>query len=206
MIKYDFSTFDILGRWGFQMGPTVTSDNWHFADRGKTTAEVITNFYRAIRKAAGGALLIGCNTVGHLGAGLFELHRIGDDNSGRDWNRTRRMGVNTLAFRMPQHNALFAADADCVPLTKDVSWEMSRQWLDLLANSGTPLFVSADPAALGAEQRSAVRVAMAAASRPQPPGEPLDWMETATPGRWSLGDRTATYQWFGEEGVFPFSK
>ncbi len=206
MIKYDFSTFDILGRWGFQMGPSVTSDNWHFADRGKTTAEVITAFYRAIRKAAGDALLIGCNTVGHLGAGLFELHRIGDDNSGRDWNRTRRMGVNTLAFRMPQHNAFFAADADCVPLTKDVSWEMTRQWLDLLANSGTLLFVSADPAALGVEHKSAIRVAIAAASRPHPPSEPLDWMETAIPGRWSLGDRTATYKWFGEEGVFPFSK
>jgi alpha-galactosidase len=205
MIKYDFSTFDILGRWGFQMGASVTSDGWHFADRSKTTAEVITGLYRAVREAAGSVSLIGCNTVGHLGAGLFELHRIGDDNSGRDWNRTRRMGVNTLGFRMAQHNAFFAADADCVPITKDVPWEMTRQWLDLLANSGTPLFVSADPATLGTEQRNAIRRAMAAASRPQPSGEPLDWMETATPRSWLLGGRPASYKWFGEEGVFPFS-
>lgn len=205
MMKYDFTSFDILGRWGFQMGPSVTSDGWHFSDRTKTTAEIITNLYRNIRDAAGGALLIGCNTVGHLGAGLFELHRIGDDNSGRDWNRTRKMGINTLAFRMAQHNSFFAADADCVPITKDVSWGMTRQWLDLVARSGTPLFVSPDPAVLGPEQNTAIRAALAAAAKAQPPGEPLDWMETATPLRWSIGGKTVSYKWFGEAGVNPFA-
>jgi alpha-galactosidase len=103
--------------------------------------------------------------------------------------------VNTLAFRMPQHNAFFAADADCVGLTEAVPWHLNRQWLDLLASSGTPLFVSAAPAAVGAEQEAALRAAFARAALPQPPGEPLDWMETTCPRRWRFGDEVATYHW-----------
>ena len=108
----------------------------------------------AIRTGAGdGIYLIGCNTMSHLSAGVFEMCRIGDDTSGRDWDRTRKMGVNTLAFRLPQHNRFYAVDGDCVGLTTDISWERNRQWLRLLAGSGAPLFVSAQPEAMGAEQR-----------------------------------------------------
>ena len=106
LVKHDYSSFDLLGRWGFAMGAELTAAGWHFADRSKTTAEVVLALYRAIREAAGDVPLIGCNTFGHLGAGLFELQRTGDDTSGREFNRTRRMGVNTLAFRAPQHGSL----------------------------------------------------------------------------------------------------
>ena len=44
----------------------------------------------------------------------MHLNRTGDDTSGRIWERTRRMGVNTLAFRLPQHNTFYHIDADCV--------------------------------------------------------------------------------------------
>lgn len=203
LIKHDFTTYDILGRWGFQMGPTLTNDGWHMADRSRTTAEIVRDLYLAIRRGAGDALLIGCNTVGHLGAGLFELQRTGDDTSGREWERTRKMGINTLAFRMPQHNAFFASDADCVGLTDQVPWELNRRWLDLLARSGTPLFVSADPAAVGPEQARALREAFAAASRPQPVGEPLDWMDTTCPRSWRLGGQRVTFDWYGDAGVDP---
>src|ERR1022692_4097254 len=104
--------------------------------RWRSTAEVTLALYRAIREAAGDVTLIGCNTFGHLGAGLFELQRTGDDTSGRDFHRTRRMGVNTLAFRAPQHGAFFALDADCAPITPDVPWEFASRWLDLVARSG----------------------------------------------------------------------
>jgi alpha-galactosidase len=126
LIKHDFSTYDLLGRWGFAMGAQLTDDNWSFADQTRTNAEVILDFYRAIREAAGDVMLLGCNTVGHLAAGVFELQRIGDDTSGRDWNRTRKMGVNTLAFRGPQHNTFFAVDADCVGLTRQIPWNLNR--------------------------------------------------------------------------------
>src|SRR5206468_2079773 len=88
-------------------------EGWSSAsDPGRTTAEVIDGLYRTIRAAAGEMLVIGCNTVSHLSAGHFEMCRVGDDTSGTDWSRTRKMGVNTLAFRGPQHGAFYIADAD----------------------------------------------------------------------------------------------
>ncbi len=122
--KHDFSTFDLLGRWGFEMNSRLTEEGWHFHDQSLTTAEIIRKLYIAIREAAGDAILIGCNTIGHLAAGLVEVQRIGDDTSGREWSRTRKMGVNTLAFRLPQHETFFLADADCVPVTNEIPWEL----------------------------------------------------------------------------------
>jgi alpha-galactosidase len=210
LIKHDFTTYDILGRWGFQMGNRpgetcpLTNGGWRFADRSRTTAEIILDLYRTIREGAGDAVVIGCNTVGHLGAGLFELQRTGDDTSGRSWERTRKMGINTLAFRMLQHDAFFACDADCVGLTHQVPWGLNRQWLDLLARSGTPLFVSADPAAVGPEQARALKTAYAVAAHSQPVGEPRDWLETTCPQTWRLGAETVTFDWYGDQGIYPF--
>jgi alpha-galactosidase len=196
LIKHDFSTFDLTGRWGFEMGPDLTDRGWHFQDRGRTTAEIILDVYRAIRQGAGDAVLIGCNTIGHLAAGLVEAQRIGDDTSGREWSRTRKMGVNTLAFRMAQHNTFFAADADCVPVTRSVPWSLTKQWLDLVARSGTALFVSADPALLTAEEKAALKIAFAGAARVHEPGDPLDWMDTTFPSRWKLDGKTTEYEWY----------
>ena len=206
LVKHDFTTFDLLGRWGFSMGAEPTDEGWTFADRGRTTAEIILALYRAIREACGSALVIGCNTMGHLGAGLFELQRIGDDTSGRDFDRTRRMGVNTLAFRAAQHGTFFAVDADCAPITPQLPWAMAERWLDLLARSGTPLFVSADPRGTGPEQKAAIQRAFAVAARPGIVAEPLDWLATATPRRWLLQGKPAEYDWFGAEGATPFPR
>jgi alpha-galactosidase len=197
LIKHDFTTFDALGRWGFEMTDgQMTRNGWAFADRTRTTAEILYSLYNNIRDAAGSTLLIGCNTIGHLGAGLFELQRTGDDTSGRHWERTRKMGINTLAFRMPQHNAFFAADADCVGLTTAIPWEKNRQWLELAARSGTPLFVSADPAALGTSQRDALTEAFARAATVQSPAVPLDWQQTTCPRHWRMGNgEEMTFDW-----------
>jgi alpha-galactosidase len=199
LIKHDYSTFDLTGRWGFAMGPDLTDRGWHFHDRTRTTAEIVLDLYRTIRRSAGDAALIGCNTIGHLAAGLVEAQRIGDDTSGREWSRTRKMGVNTLAFRMPQHNTFFAADPDCVPVTRDIPWSLTRQWLDLVARSGTALFISADPAAVQSQQKPELKAALAAAARPQDPGVPLDWMDTMTPERWRLDGKEVRYNWYLEE-------
>jgi alpha-galactosidase len=199
LIKHDFSTFDLTGRWGFEMGPDLTERGWHFQDRGKTTAEIILDLYRAIREGAGDAVLIGCNTIGHLAAGLVEAQRIGDDTSGREWSRTRKMGVNTLAFRMAQHNTFFAADADCVPVTRVIPWSLTKQWLDLVARSGTALFVSVDPAVLTSEDKAALKIALAAAARVHEPGDPLDWMENTFPAHWKLDGKMTDYDWYEGE-------
>lgn len=202
LIKHDYTTFDLFGRWGFQMGTAMTRDGWTFAaGSGRTTAEVIHDLYRAIREAAGDAAIIGCNTVSHLSAGLFDICRIGDDTSGIEWARTRKMGVNTLAFRGVQHDAFYAADADCVGVTKAIPWALNRQWLDLVARSGTALFVSLAPDAVGAEEARDLRAALAIAARPQTLGEPLDWLATVYPARWRLMGEEKRYDWVGVNGA-----
>ena len=204
LLKHDFTTFDLLTKWGFEMGATLTAGSWTFQDSSRTTAEIITGFYRAIRRGAGEALVLGCNAIGHLGAGLFEAQRTGDDTSGQNWERTRRMGINTLAYRMGQHGTFFAVDADCVGLTKAVPWEMNRQWLDLLAESGTPLFVSIAPEALGPEQRAALREALAKAAQSRKLAEPLDWMQNTCPQKWRIDDKIKTFDWTGTVNASPF--
>jgi len=180
----------------------MTRDGWTFASGPtRTTAEVIDELYRTIRTGAGDSLVIGCNTVSHLSAGHFEICRVGDDTSGRDWSRTRKMGVNTLAFRGTQHGAFYVADADCVGVTNAVPWVYNRQWLDLLARSGTMLFVSLAPDALGAAQRRDLKEALALAATAHPLAEPLDWQSTVYPARWRLMDRERKYDWVGVDGA-----
>ncbi len=198
MIKHDFSTYEITGRWGNRMGGEVTSDGWAFSDRNRTTAEIVLGLYRTLREAAGDEVLLnGCNTMSHLSAGIFELARIGDDTSGTDWKRTRQMGVNCLAFRAAQNGAFYLVDADCSGLAKTnaVPWDKNRQWLDLLARSGTPLFVSWPQRLVGPEQEQALRAALARAARSQPLGEPLDWQQTRTPTQWKLDGEMRTFAW-----------
>jgi alpha-galactosidase len=151
-------------------------------------------------------LIIGCNTFGHLAAGLFELQQTGDDTSGREFDRTRRMGVNTLAFRGPQHRAFFDLDADCAPITPQLPWDLASRWLDLLARSGTALFVSPDPRALNSESKQAIKRAFATAAAAPHTAEPLDWMDTTTPGRWRIQGQTTEYDWYGSEGGTPFPR
>lgn len=205
LIKHDFSTYDIFARWGFEMGAELTDAGWSFADRSLTNAEIILRLYRTLREGAGDAVLLGCNTIGHLGAGLFEIQRTGDDTSGHAWERTRRMGVNTLAFRLPQHGAFFASDPDCAAHTDKTPWEFDRQFLDLVARSGTALFVSADPTTITPEQKAAFHAAMQTALSGGTPGgcEPLDWLHTTAPRTWRIGSETVTYAWEEPAGALP---
>ena len=193
LVKYDFTSFDILDRWGFQK-PGFTADGWHFKDRSKTTAEIVLDLYRAIKDSAGDMLLIGCNTFSHLAAGLVHIQRIGDDVSGKEWERTRKMGVNTLAFRLPQHNTFYAADADCVAITNKASWEHTCLWMELVAESGTPFFVSADPKAMNAAKSKVIAQAYRTFDK-SGEIEPLDWQDTATPSVWRFGDVTREFDW-----------
>jgi alpha-galactosidase len=195
LVKHDYSTYDLFGRWGFDMKNALTAEGWHFYDRSKTNAGIILDLYDTIRKAAGPLYLIGCNTMSHLSAGIFELNRIGDDTSGKEWARTVKMGVNTMGFRLPQHNAFYAADGDCVGLTTQIPWEKNKQWMRLLAESGAPLFISAQPAATGPEQREYIKTCFSHAARRQPTGEPLDWLTNPRPAKWRLNGREVEFQW-----------
>jgi alpha-galactosidase len=207
LLKHDFTTYDLLGQWGFEMGPRPTLPGWSFHDRTRTNAEIILDLYQAIRGAAGDeTVILGCNTVGHLAAGIFDISRTGDDTSGKIWERTRRMGVNTLAFRMAQHGSFFSIDADCVAITTAVPWELTRQWLDLVARSGTALFVSAAGEATGVEQKKAIQAAFALVTANGTASAPIDWFRSTTPDSWrdNAGRTEHRYEWCEPDGAYPF--
>ena len=197
LVKFDYTTFDILEKWGFEMlrDGAISSSGWRMHDNSRTNAEIILNLYETIRKAAGETYVLSCNTISHLSAGLFELNRIGDDTSGNEWARTRKMGVNALAFRGIHHGIFYASDPDCVGLTNKVAWEKNKQWMQLVAKSGTPLFISAQPEAIGSAQKAMIKECFAFASQDLPLGEPLDWMESPFPKRWKLKGEEVRFDW-----------
>ena len=205
LIKHDFTTWDFLGLWGFEMGPSPTKDGWKPHDTSRTNAEILTGLYQTIREAAGDLTLIGCNTVGHLAAGTHELQRIGDDTSGRSWDRNRRMGVNTLAFRAVQHRAFFDVDPDIVAITKEIEWPLVEQWLSLVSESGTTLFVAADPDLVDSKHRAALKQAFSIAAKRQVIGEPLNWTESVCPTHWRLLGREKAFAWMGNAGAWPYT-
>jgi alpha-galactosidase len=105
------------------------------------------------------------------------------------------MGVNALAFRGLQHGVFYAADPDCVGLTTKVDWNKNKQWMELVAKSGVPLFVSAQAEAMGSAQKAAIKECFRLASQEMPLGEPLDWMQTPTPKRWKLIGDVVNFDW-----------
>lgn len=203
LIKHDFTTFDLFGRWGFQMRPFVTKDGWHFFDQTLTNAEVVKKLYRAIYSTAAQyqTLILGCNTIGHLGAGLMQLARIGDDTSGKVWERTRQIGINLLAFRLPQDQAFFSIDADCVGITDQIDWYYDRQWAQLIAESGTVLFISAVPGILTTKQRQELHQDLALASNQTSHFTPRDWQLIDCPAEWVCGYQVHHYDWYEPTGV-----
>ena len=77
----------------------------------------------------------------------------------------------------------------------------NEQWLSLLANSGTPLFVSVKPGTLMPEQEEMLRAAYARASVSQPAAVPIDWMDTTCPVCWQIGKKTVSFDWFDRIGI-----
>jgi alpha-galactosidase len=196
VIKHDFTTFDILGRWGYQMGAALTGDGWTFKDNTKTTAEVVLGLYQAIREGCGDdAHVIACNAVSHLSAGLFEYYRVGDD-SGNNLERAMKYGPNPFAFRLPQHRAFYAVDPDCIGNLKEIPWTYNRQFIRLISASGSLLQLSTRLGNLSDEQREVLRDAFRRIGEKSIPAvEPLDWMEKRIPARWKIDGSIVEMTW-----------
>jgi alpha-galactosidase len=58
-----------------------------------------------------------------------------------------------------------------------------------------PLFISAQPDMLGAEQKATIRSSFAQAAGPLPAGEPLDWLTNTLPSRWKLNGKVREFDW-----------
>ena len=152
------------------------------------------DFYRLIREELKDVIIIGCNTISHLAAGLVEIQRTGDDTSGKRWSRTRALGINSLAFRMCQNNTFYKVDADCVGVLRQyIDWKLNRQWLDILAKSGSPLFVSLQPEAVTEEMKKDLIEAFSRNSKQTDIAEPLDWTWNNTPQTWLINGEVTKY-------------
>ena len=105
------------------------------------------------------------------------------------------MGVNTLAFLLPQHRSFFDMDADCVGITGKIDWKKNSQWLRLLSVSGTPLFVSCQPDQAKGQIDADLQEAFRLAAVQQDALVPLDWMENPWPERWTVNGREFHFSW-----------
>lgn len=198
LIKHDYSSFDIsLGVWGCNVGNHCFCQKKEgFRDKSKTTAEIVVEFYELILAHAKDTYLIGCNTFSHLCAGLVHANRTGDDTSGREWIRTRKMGVNSLAFRLCQNGSFYVSDADCVGiLGENIDWNLNRQWLELVSKSGSALFVSCQPSKAEGKIAEDLRKNFAIASEQKDEMIPLDWMKNTTPERYLINGEEKVFDW-----------
>ena len=197
LVKIDFLSYDISQLWPCDPHPhhdRYIQDDRAWRDDSRTMAEVMRDLYGTMKDAAGDdVVIIGCNALNHLAAGVFELQRTGNDTSGKNWAWTKNHGVNTLAMRSIQDGAFFKVDADCVGLASEgaVPWALNRQWMELLGRSGTPFFVSWSRALMDDDVRAALREAFKAASEGRPTAHAEDWQTTPVPRRWSVG----TFDW-----------
>ena len=197
LIKFDYLTWDIYQLFAFQMPEDLCEQGWRFKDNHYTNAEIIIDIYKTIRKASKGAILIGCNTISHLIAGLVEINRVGDDTSGYDWSRTRKFGVNTLAFRMIQNDIFYTADADCVGIMGEkISWKQNKLWLDLLAKSHSPLFISCDPYLVTDEIKNDLKEAFKINEIQENDCKPISWLEENYPSKWMIDNQEISYNWY----------
>jgi len=198
LIKHDFSAFDIFGAWGFQRKHYFTDGNWSFYDTTRTSAEIYKTFLKTLLDATDGkAYILGCNCVSHLTAGLCHINRTGDDTSGTDWNRTRKMGVNTLAFRLCQNNAFYMVDADCAGFIKgNIPFSRNKKWVELLAKSGTPLFISAPNGVFDEEELAFMKKMYKIASLQENVAIPVDFTYNMTPALWTIDGVSYDFDWF----------
>ena len=155
MIKFDFTTMDTTGR------HTLTAEEDHvselcaadrkFYDKTKTLAQILKGLYAAVQRGANGAEVIGCNTIGHLTAGINSIYRIGNDTSGKAFEWTRRDGVNSM-MRLPLNGNFYLADPDCAPFTEMVDFDINADYLMMCAITGCVTIASVKPEILTDEQ------------------------------------------------------
>lgn len=196
LIKYDCTSFDIFGEWGSR---ELCSEkkSWHFYDGTKTSAEIVMNFYHTVREAAGPykAVVMGCNTIAHLGTGNMHIYTAGDDRGNPISFAGMQAIVNSLAFRLPQHKKFFYTGLDRLNITDLSSWEKARQAVRLIAYSGMPLFLAMESKFIEEKMERELREILGIASEIHGETEPIDWEETDMPRIWKIDGKCIEFPW-----------
>ena len=191
MIKHDFSFFDLFG--------AAISDNMppHFYDKSKPNAQIVRELYELVQSAAGDTLVMGCNTVNHLAAGVHQIQRSGNDTSGRHFEFTRRYGIHSM-MRAPQNNAFFRTDPDCAAFTKKVSIPLNLDFLEMAAITGSATFASVTPGILNATEEKRLQEIFSIADKIKPEDYAVinDWTRTAVPSEFEYLGKTYNYNWY----------
>lgn len=198
LIKYDFTAPDMLTAHimdEIYLKENITDGGWQFDDNTVTNAEIIKKLYTTIQKAAGDTLIMGCNTYNHLAAGIHQISRSGLDTSGFDWQKTRKCGINSLAYRLPQNNTFFITDPDCAAITPHVSTELNLRFFEACALSGTSLFISITPGMLTDADKKRLMDSFAIADRGCEM-EPVDWFDTNCPRQYMADGKLHTFNWY----------
>ena len=192
LIKHDFTTMDTIFR------PKDTTPLPAFYDKHHPTAYIMRELYRTIERAAGGAVVIGCNTFGHLAAGIHAVQRVGDDTSGNNFEVTRGDGVATLS-RLPQNGTFFSHDPDCAAFTAKVSQERNLDFLEAAAVTGATTLASVTPGILTKESMARIRSIYKTASAGGLGAIPTDWLGHNEPSVFETADgRRFAYNWYGD--------
>lgn len=150
LIKHDFTTIDVFG-----VNPlstelhttTLCTSDRKFFDRTVTLATAIKRLYAAIARGAGNADVIACNAVGHLSAGIHSTYRTGNDTSGRSYEWTRKVGINTM-MRLPLNDTFYRVDPDCAAFTEQVDADANLDFLEMCALTGVTTLASVTPGIL----------------------------------------------------------
>ena len=200
MIKHDFSYIDLFNA-------DITNIPYSkFYDKSKTNAQILKELYTLIQEAAGDTLIMGCNTINHLAAGIHQIQRSGNDTSGRHFEFTRRFGVHSMV-RAPQNNAFFKTDPDCAAFTEKVSKELNFNFLEMAAITGAATLASVTPHILNSAEEKRLQQIFAIADKIkyEDYATVSDWDHTAVPSKFNYLGKEYNYNWYKDyEGARHF--
>ncbi len=190
LIKHDFTTVDVLKvAPGEEMGQ-------NFYDNTLTNCQILKRLYSTIQSAAGNRVVIGCNTINHITAGIHACQRSGDDTSGRSFEITRKNGGRAMV-RLPQNNTFFSVDPDCAAFTDMVDADLNLDFMEMCAATGVVTLASVTPGILTKEQMSRIRGIYKTASQGGLGATPVDWLAHNVASKYRTPDGTElNYDWY----------
>jgi len=190
LIKHDFTTYDTLNT-----TPNPDGD-WQFYDNSVTNCQMLKRLYRTIQDAAGGAAVIGCNTINHLVAGIHAVQRSGGDTSGRHFEISRMYGVKSM-LRQPQNRAFFHVDPDCAAFTDSVNHGLNLDFLEMAAITGVVTLASVTPGCLTPDEMTRIRKIYKIASEGGRGAIPEKWVGQNAPSHFVTEDSEKfAYDWY----------